>query len=196
MDEADRTVSRERTIVDDVVTLARRRPARLGDGRLLCIDGPSGAGKSTLARTVVASLRETGSTARLICVDDLLNGWTGSLAGAVGALVRDVLTPLATGRPGAYQRYDWVAGAQAEWVPVPATDLLVVEGVGAGSRPAAAYSSALVWMEAPPELRRRRGVARDGDAFAPHWESWAAQESAHHAGERTRERADLVVVTG
>lgn len=191
MDEAGRTA-----VVDEVVALARRRPARLGDGRLLCVDGPAGAGKSTLARAVVTSVLEAGGTSTLVCVDDLLTGWAGSLSGAVAALVHDVLAPLASGRPAAYHRYDWVAGELAEWVPVPATDLLVVEGVGSGSVAPAAYASALVWVEAPHDLRHQRGVARDGAAFAPHWQRWAAKESAHFARERTRERADVVVGTG
>jgi hypothetical protein len=39
----------------------------------------------------------------------------------------------------------------------------------------------------------RRGLERDGDAFAPHWEAWAAAEAAHFAEHRTRDRADVVV---
>jgi hypothetical protein len=37
----------------------------------------------------------------------------------------------------------------------------------------------------------RRGIARDGDAFAPHWEQWAEDENGLFAREQTRERADL-----
>ena len=51
----------------------------------------------------------------------------------------------------------------------------------------------LVWVEAPYDVRLRRGLERDGDAFAPHWEQWAADEAALFARERTRERADVVV---
>ena len=51
----------------------------------------------------------------------------------------------------------------------------------------------LGWVEAPYDLRLRRGLERDGDAFAPHWEQWAADEKVHFARERTRERADLLV---
>jgi hypothetical protein len=36
-----------------------------------------------------------------------------------------------------------------------------------------------------------RGIARDGDAFAPHWEQWAVDEAAVFAREKTRERADV-----
>jgi hypothetical protein len=39
----------------------------------------------------------------------------------------------------------------------------------------------------------RRGVERDGDAFAPHWEAWARAEDDHFAAENTAERADLTV---
>jgi hypothetical protein len=38
-----------------------------------------------------------------------------------------------------------------------------------------------------------RGIERDGDAFAPHWEQWAKDEAALFARERTRERADVIV---
>ena len=34
---------------------------------------------------------------------------------------------------------------------------------------------------------------RDGEAFAPYWEQWAAAEAEHFARHRTRERAHLVL---
>ena len=37
----------------------------------------------------------------------------------------------------------------------------------------------------------RRGIARDGEAFRPHWHRWAAQEDAHYAADNTAERADV-----
>ena len=46
-----------------------------------------------------------------------------------------------------------------------------------------------------PAVRRARGLARDGAAYEPWWETWAAAERAHFARNRTRERADLVVAT-
>jgi hypothetical protein len=58
-----------------------------------------------------------------------------------------------------------------------------------------AYAAALVWTEAARDLRMERGLARDGEAFAPHWDAWARMEAEHFARERTRERADLVVRT-
>ncbi len=40
-----------------------------------------------------------------------------------------------------------------------------------------------------------RGIARDGEAYRPHWERWAEQEARLYAADRTRERADLVIDT-
>lgn len=180
----------------EVLALVGRGEALLAGGRLLCIDGPAGSGKSTLARQVARAATRTGRTVAVICLDDLLAGWAGALADSVAALVHDVLEPLAVGHPAAYHRYDWGAAEFAEWVSVPACDLLVVEGVGSGSRAVTTHASAVVWVEAAPALRHQRGIARDGEAFAPHWESWAAKEAEHFIRERTRERADLVVTTG
>ena len=37
--------------------------------------------------------------------------------------------------------------------------------------------------------------ARDGEAYRPHWQRWAAQERALYAADRTRESADVIVRT-
>ena len=124
-------------------------------------------------------------------MDDLFAGWSG--LSEVDAQLGDLLLPLAQGRPGSYRRYDWVAEEFAEEVVVPPVPLLVVEGVGSGAARFAPLVTALVWVEAPHDLRMARGLARDGDSFAPHWDRWAADEAALFARERTRERADVVI---
>jgi hypothetical protein len=123
-------------------------------------------------------------------MDDIFPGWDG-LAEATPLLVEWVLEPLAKDLPARYRRFEWHAMEYAEWNEVPPTEALVVEGVGSGARPT--HLSCLVWIEAPRELRMRRGIERDGEAFRPHWERWARQENAMFRAERTRERADLVV---
>lgn len=172
------------------LALLAERPARLGTTQLLCVDGPAGSGKTTLASAVA----DAHGDAHLLHLDLLLDGWDG-LAGVCDTLVRDVLEPLHAGREAAYRRYDWHAGRFAETVPVPVAGLLVVEGVGAGSRATAPFRSASVWVEAPAEVRHRRAMDREGDVFAPHWDRWAAQEKRLFAAERTRTTADLVITT-
>ena len=170
------------------VDLLGSRPPTLGAGRLLCVDGPSGSGKTTLAESVAALV-----PARVVHMDDLYEGWDG--LPTVDAQLEGLLRPLAAGEPGTYRRWDWVAGGWAETVTVDPVPLLVLEGVGSGSTRVADLVTVLVWVEAAYDVRMRRGLERDGEAFAPYWESWMAQEVDHYAEHRTRERADLVVTT-
>lgn len=172
---------------ETVLALARSRPPTLGTGRLVCVDGPAGSGKTTLASALAGLV----PGARVVHMDDLFEGWDG--LPTVDAQLGSLLEPMSEGRPGRYRRWDWHAGAWAEEVEVGPVDLLVLEGVGSGSRAAEAVTTVLVWIEAPYDERMRRGLERDGDAFAPHWEAWALSETEHFARHRTRERADLVL---
>jgi len=168
-------------------------PARCGDSRLVCVDGPSGSGKSTLGRRLAAALGDSMSgDPPLVHMDDLFPGWDG-LAEAVPLLSEQIVAPLAAGAPARYRRYDWDRGEFAETYDLGRPALLVVEGVAAGARPIAAYTSLLVWVEAPRAERFRRGIERDGESYRPHWERWARQEAAHFAVDGTRDRADLRV---
>ncbi|WP_238402631.1 (d)CMP kinase [Cellulomonas sp. H30R-01] len=173
--------------VDVVVAQARAARPRLGGVRLVCVDGPAGSGKSTLARRVGAALGAT-----VLHVDDLLDGWS-DLEGVWERLDAQVLGPLAAGRPGRYRRYDWTAGAFAEWHDVPVPEVLVLDGCGSARTAADAVAAVKVWVEAPRDLRLSRGLERDGAAAREHWLAWMVAESEHFARERTRERADVHV---
>ncbi|MEV5704670.1 phosphoribulokinase [Actinoallomurus sp. NPDC052274] len=179
----------DRRRVQDLAALVRAAPVRAGRTRVVAIDGRSGSGKSTLA----ASLhRETG--AAVVSLEDLYGGWDG-LERGVDLLVAEVLAPLAAGRAAYVPRYDWATARWRTPIELPPPALLIVEGVGAGARRAAGYASVLVWLEAGERTRRRRALDRDGDAYAPHWERWAAQEAELLARETTWDRADVVLDT-
>jgi hypothetical protein len=53
----------------------------------------------------------------------------------------------------------------------------------------------VVWVDAAPQVRRSRALARDGDLYAPHWQRWSMQEAAYVARELLPARADLVLDT-
>ena len=175
-----------------VLTLALSRPARLGGARLVCVDGPAGSGKTTLAAALEQAAQQHGLTVATVHTDDVLDGWDG-LDTLGPTLLREVVTPLLSGAEGSYRRYDWVRAVLAESVTVPLSDLVVLEGVGAGHAGYADVVAALVWVEAPRGVRRARGLARDGEDLMPHWDAFVLDEDRLHERERTHERADLQV---
>jgi uridine kinase len=161
---------------------------RCGATRLVCIDGPSGSGKTTLAGRLTAAL----GGPPVLQMDDLYPGWDG-LAASIPLLYDQVVGSLAAGRAARYRRYDWHREEFTEERDLGTPDVLVVEGAGCGARVIAERAVLLVWIEAPPEERFRRGIARDGETYRPHWERWAGQEAAHFATEATACRADVRV---
>lgn len=173
-----------------ILALAMRRPPTLGRGRLVCVDGPSGAGKTTLARDLRRAARGRGTRARVVHLDDLYPGWDG--LPRVGAVVQDLLAPLARAEPGSYPRWDWHRDARGEQVPVPPVDLLVLEGVGAGQGAWAELTTCLVWLEEPADALER-GVRRDGEQARERLVAWKRAERAHFAADQPWLRADLVV---
>jgi hypothetical protein len=89
-----------------------------------------------------------------------------------GAEVYDqVLAPLARGGRAAYRRWDWGHDRHGQWPGLLATNLLLVEELGSGAGPGTQLESALIWLEANPEVRRRRGmpsrICLTGDAGPP-----------------------------
>lgn len=142
---------------------------------VVLIDGRSGAGKTMLAARVADSLG-----AQLLALDSVYPGWDGLARGAAD-VCDGVLEPLARGVDGTWTRWDWSAGEPAEAHLVRADRPLVVEGSGVLTPRARALSDVQVWLDADPEPRKARALARDGETYLPHWERWAAQEDAHIA---------------
>ncbi|MFC7727404.1 4-amino-4-deoxy-L-arabinose transferase [Nocardioides sp. GCM10028917] len=177
-------------VAGEVAERVLAAPPALGSGRLVCIDGPAGSGKTTLAAAVADIVPE----AHVVHCDELLQGWRG-LPG-LARTIEAFLEPLARGEASRWTRWDWAADDWAESHPVEAGGLLVLEGTGCWSPAIAPLVGMLVWVEAESGLRLRRGLARDGEQMRPHWEQWRIDEDVLFARLGTRDRADLVVVTG
>ena len=139
-------------------------------------------------------MSQTGTRPQIVHMDDLYPGWDG-LAAAVDLVTTDVLEHLSRGDDGAFRRWDWMAGKRAEVVDVPATEWIVLEGVGSGSASCRPHLAALAWLEADRYIRMARGIARDGEAFRPHWERWALQEERLFSVEDTRAHATAIIRT-
>lgn len=156
---------------------------------IVLIDGQSGAGKTTLA----ALLRERwiGPVA-VIALDDIYTGWDGLSDGA--RIVRErILVPLAVQQPARWRRWDWEHSVPGDEVETPAGTAVIIEGSGVLSAASAVFASVRVWLESPEDVRRARALARDGDAYRPYWERWAAQERQHLVVDTPRTHATIIV---
>ena len=166
----------------------RGRSAACGSVRVTAIDGRSGAGKTSLALSLADELG-----APILHLERLYPGW-GGLA-KTPPMVRDLLAQLAIGERGTATTWDWVAAGPGGTLSVLPTTDLIIEGVGAGARILRPFLSQLVWVQSPADVRRARAIARDGEVYAPHWDTWAAQEVEYLSSDRTREVADVVIRT-
>jgi uridine kinase len=158
--------------------------------RLVCIDGPAASGKTTLANALADAL----DGAAIVHVDDLCEGWSGQ--GQVWEHVEQwVLQPLRNGRLARYRRYDWDEDRWAEWHTVPRADILLLEGVGSAPRQVDAFTSYIIWLEAPAGTRIERGVQRDGEHMRSRWQRWMFEEAQDFEAQETKQRADLRLST-
>jgi len=107
-----------------------------------------------------------------------------------------VLRPGARGRPGRYQRYDWPTDRLAEWIEVPATGVLIAEGVYCLRPTLREYYSYRIFCVAHRATRLRRGLDRDGEVARSRWEDeWMPAEDRYLSTEDPAGAADLVVDT-
>jgi hypothetical protein len=167
---------------------------------VLAVDGRSAAGKSTLAERLVEQAISSGGHAIVLHTDDV--AWNHSFFDWAEPLVDGILGPARRGGAVRFQPPGWTSHGRAGALEVPAsTDLVVVEGVGAGRQELSRFLDALVWVQSDAVEAERRGLARDnasgvnGDEAqtVAFWHEWMDQELGFLAADRPWERAHAVV---
>ncbi|MGV8895964.1 MAG: ATP-binding protein [Rhodoglobus sp.] len=152
-----------------------------GPATRVLIDGRSGSGKTELAR----ALADGWPGSQLVKLDDLYPGWDGLDEGS--RVVCSILTTLR------WRAWDWSAGAPGAWHQLDASAPIIIEGVGAISRTSRPLVDVAVWVELDDATRKVRALERDGDAYAPYWDRWAAQEELFISRENPRRLSTLRV---
>ena len=178
--------------IAELAVAALASPARCGATRVVLIDGPAGSGKTTLANRLGDALGAPSVHTQVLHADDMYEGWDG-LPTLWEILGERVLEPLSRGEQAGFERWDWATSARAEHIDVPASDVLVIEGVGVAQRAARPYASLVIYVDAPWSERLARGVARDGEAMRAEWEVWQCAEEEFLNAEGTSQASDIVV---
>lgn len=173
----------------DVVAEIRARDAS-GSTRLVGIDGPAGSGKSTLARRLA---RIAG--APVVSTDDFTSWF--DFDGWWPRFVVQVVEPLLAGHDAEYQVRDWIGDEYGDgldgWKTAPCAPIVVLEGVTCTRAAVADRLTYRIWIEAPVEVRRERGIARDGEQCRDLFVQWWAKEDEFFTADGARVRADLIV---
>ncbi len=147
----------------------------LGVNPTIVIDGPSGSGKSTVADFLVAQWPQ-GTPVQLVRLDDIYPGWEGLEAAAT--VVDEILLTRSQGRVAIWQKFDWHRGALTSWHEIDPGTPLIIEGCGALGLQARTHADLSVWVHADTAVRRERALARKGENFEEHWDSWDRQFDA------------------
>jgi uridine kinase len=157
---------------------------------IIGVDGQSGSGKSTFAQRL-ANICD----APIVEIDDFVT-WR-SFAGWWPRFDRDVLGPLSRGHSARWGVRDWdndeFGDALNGFKELAWSPIVVIDGITC-TRAAAGPAVALrVWVDAPPDLRLERGIARDGESYRDLWLDWIRQEDWFFEADKTRDRADVIV---
>ncbi|GAA4969342.1 hypothetical protein WHI96_27200 [Pseudonocardia tropica] len=180
------------------------------------IDGRSGAGKSTVAARIAQAFREPGDDTDSVTVvegDEFYSGgsadtWDRRAAPEKVALVidwrrqRDVLERLRRDDVAKWQSFDWDSEDwDSDSVPLAAiptiartAPVILLEGAYSCRPELHDLLDLRVLLEVPREIRRKRLIDREGDAFRSDWNArWAAAEDYYFDTVMPPERFDLVL---
>lgn len=185
-----------RDVIEACAALNRRGFA------LGAIDGLGGSGKSTLARRVQA---ERAASA-IVEMDDFYRPMPEAQREGLSPregfsryfdwqrLRAQVLKPLRAGQTARYRPYDWERGAiGSREVVVPASGLVIVEGVYTLRPQLRPFWDLTVYVEASREVRLARLLTRNENTRAQ-IDRWMAAERYFEETFVPLERADIVVV--
>jgi uridine kinase len=163
---------------------------------LVGIDGCGGAGKSTLARELATVVPHVS----VVQFDDFYRSSADRSDEEIGGnfdwrRLRDqLLQPLANGETAHYQRYDWDGDELAEWHEIQPLGVLIVEGNYSTRSELRGFYDFTIWVDAPHDVRLRRGVQRDGEDSRATWLNvWMREEVRYVAAHRPAEHVDVVI---
>jgi molybdopterin-guanine dinucleotide biosynthesis protein A/uridine kinase len=181
---------RSSAAVSSILELAAERLTGTDRPLVIAIDGPSCAGKSILATAL--ALR---SGAAVVEGDDFYRNTLPRLsvaqrdqisdAAVVDAVIdwerlrAQALLPLRARQSATFQPYDWEAddGRLAPPKIIPASDVIVLEGVYAARPDLADLVDIAVYLGVEPQVRARRYAERKND---PDWQRFWERGEAHY----------------
>ena len=154
--------------------------------KLLIIRGCPSAGKTTLAEKLSSELN-----AKVIHLEYLYNGWNDALSPTLTKHLQNLCNAISKGEIHQLPIYNWSKNKYDSLDPITPDKILIIEGVGAGQSAIRDFASALIWVDADPEIALKRVMERDGYKYPEEITRWKEREARHFAKEQTAKFADF-----
>lgn len=157
---------------------------------IIALDGRSGTGKTHLSLELAEWLRsggykgkrfsgadrsDKGCSVDVLHLDELYPGWDGLHTG-LETYTQKLLPTLARDGRATWTPWNWYTSRHDAPRALGPADVIIIEGVGAGHPDARPYLAGTLTLTLDTATRKQRALTRDGATYAPHWDTWAAQE--------------------
>lgn len=167
---------------------------------IIAIDGPGGSGKSTLAEELLSYL----PGAFTVHMDDFykpkyLREEPLSKTEIGGyfdweRIEKQIIIPFAENRDIKYQKYNWQFDSLNDWVLIPKSSNVIVEGIYSSRKELSHYYNLKIWIECPPDVRLSRGIERDGIEMKEYWQKvWMKQENDYFEKQEPFKSANIII---
>ena len=153
---------------------------------LLAIDGPAGAGKTTFAAKLAEEFSHAASV-QIIHMDDLYNGWDNALSSNLTQILKGILLAHKESNEFWVQKINWSNLKRTKMQKIAATDVLILEGVGAAQAIVRAAGATTYWIDIERELGLQRVLVRDGAQIEARMRQWLIDQEIYFQSDQTRE---------
>ena len=157
---------------------------------LLAIDGPAGSGKTTLASKLEKELLPS-TTVTVIHMDDLYNGWKDALSAELGVKLLDIVQAHLGGKGFYITKFNWATMEFGAPELVSASQVLILEGVGAAQKVVRDAGAKTYWIEAAPEIGLQRVLDRDGHHLREQMLTCQINQDAHFNLDETAKNCEI-----
>jgi uridine kinase len=161
---------------------------------LITIDGPAGAGKTTLAAKFFDEFSTT-KTVTLIHMDDLYAGWESALDFRLTSRLADILKSFATHSRFSIPVFNWATMSFDLSQTIQPSEILIIEGVGAGQKVVRDAGATVYWLDIEPEVGLARVLQRDGYEIESQMHQWQLDQDAHFLRDETRANANHILTS-
>ncbi|MTA86671.1 MAG: hypothetical protein F2553_01670 [Actinobacteria bacterium] len=157
---------------------------------LVAIDGPAGSGKTTLASKLEADYKLT-ATVQVVHMDDLYNGWEQALSQDLTAKLTEIVHAHKSGKDFYLAKFNWATMEFGEAQLIPASEILILEGVGAAQKIVRDAGAKTYWIETSEEIGLTRVLDRDGHHLRDLMLKWQSYQDAYFKMDKTAENCDV-----